>query len=262
MTLSKKQNDWWTTGFSAEAQAVFDLMDTDPPKDLKRVMAIGIDEMVADGNFAELGQLLVVLDTSANSLIDWIGNQNALAVNSPIFDAFDFWEFNGTTQYINTQLTPSVNTRATQNSADYGVFVVSHDTPSGTEVIMGERTNASRNVTVASTGAAITTQVHQQVGLSDATEASFASNSLYSGRREDSANVELFKNGVQVDSGAIVSTIQGVRPIYFGARNAVGTADLFFGGKLACYYAGSSIINNLNLFNTLNTMITAIAELG
>lgn len=246
-------------GFSSEAQAVFDLMDTDPPTALKIIMATAIDEMVTDGNFAELGQLLVVLDTSANSLIDWMGNQNAIAVNSPVFDAFDFWEFDGATNYVDTQMANNANPAMSQNSIDAGAFVVSHDTPSGTEMIFGRTTGGEHQIF--SNGAVIGYAANTTGNTTDATEGSFASNSLYSVRRVESANHLLFKNGVQVDTGARASVALLALDNFWGARNA-GAAANFWGGKMALYYAGSGVINNLNLFNTLNTMITDIAALG
>ncbi len=265
MVLSKKKKDWWIGGFSPTAQRVFNLMPTDPsPIELKIIMATAIDSLVESGDWDELEQLVAVLDTSGNSLIDWIGTQNFLAVASPTFDAYDFWEFNGTTQYLNSQLSPSTNSKALQNSAEYGAFVVSHDGPAGNEFLIGENTVATRRTTIFSdaVGGDLNCQVHQATNLTSAIESSFALNSLYVGRRPDSANAELWKNGIRVATTAIASTAKGTNSIYVGARNNAGVADLFFGGKVALYYTGSGSINTLNIYNVLSTMVTDIAALG
>ncbi len=252
-------------GFSETVQGVFNLMDTDPsPIELKNIMATAIDALVDSGDWDEIEQLMAVLDTSANSLIDWIGTQNFLAVASPTFDPYDFWEFNGTTQYLNSQLSPSTNSKALQDSAEYGAFNVSHDGPSGNEFLIGENTAGTRRTTIFSdaVGGDLNCHVHQATNLTDASESSFAANSMYAARRPDSANVELWKNGVQVDTQAIGSTVKGTNSIYIGARDNAGVADLFYGGKVALYYTGSGSINTLNIYNVLSTMITDIAALG
>ncbi len=251
--------------WSTKSQEVFDLMDTDPfPTELKTIMATAIDAMVADGNFAELGQLLVVLDTQANSLTDWMGNQNALAVASPTFDAFDHWEFNQATQYINTQFSATANPKATLNSTNVGVWVVSHDGPSSIEFLFGSLGSGGNDVLdlFSNTPTDLRCQVNNTNPLTETAESSFASNSLYTARRIASDNIQMVKNGVITENEAQPSEALGTDNIYWGSRNNDGTADFFFGGKVFLYYAGSGNINTLNLFNVFNTMITDIAALG
>lgn len=260
MVLSKKAKDIYLVGkgFSSEANGVFLLMDTELPSSHKVILNTAINEMVADGNFAELEQLIVVLDTSANSLVDFIGTQNFLAVASPTFLANRHWELNGTTQYLNSQRSPAQNVKATQDSAEYGAWVVNHVIDGSTENLLGERTTAARTTEIISQATQIAARAHAGSNTIDTVENTFASNSLYVARRPDSANQALFKNGVQVVSSAIASTVKGTGSIFVGARNP---ADRFFGGKIAAYYTGSGAINTLSLYNTLNTMITAITAL-
>ncbi len=261
MVLSKKKREWWETGFSATAQGVFDLMPTDPLPALKTIMATAIDALVDTGDFADLNQIIVLLDTEANSLIDWTGTQNALAVNSPTFDAFDFWTFNGTTQYINLQLAPSAYVQATQDDIDTGVWVVESVNPGATGMILGVTDGTEKTNYFQSAGVDLRANLNSNATGIDATESFFASNSLYSIIRTVSTDFEMWKNGVKFADETPDSTGLPTIVKYFGARNNGGTANLHFDGNLSLFYVKKSR-GNLAFYNIINTMVTDIQALG
>jgi len=112
---------------SPTAQAVIDLMDTDPPVALKNIMAVFIDSQVASGNWALMDCFqFYAMDTAANAVINWIGNfSNGLLVNSPVHDPFDGITGDGITQFITTQYNPTDDgINVGQDNLMTGVFCV------------------------------------------------------------------------------------------------------------------------------------------
>ena len=126
MVLSKKQKEWWISGFSADAQDAFDLMDNDPPPTLKFFMAQLIDSQVESGNW-DLFDFIQMqrIDTAGNSVINWIGNySNGLFVNGPTFATMDGVTGDGVTESINNQYNPNVDSTVGvgQNNLQVGVY--------------------------------------------------------------------------------------------------------------------------------------------
>ncbi len=252
--------DWWrTSGFSTETRIVLGLMNTDLPNALKYIIDEAIRKLVRNGDWVKLGQLLVVLDTSANSLIDWMGNQNGLAVASPVFTPFTSWGWNGTTQYINCQLIASSVPNTSLDNNEIGAWVVSKS-GTGTQTLIGTRVNSSRETILRDASGTIGGKTNSAT-FTTAAEA-IAGGNLYSNFRIDSVNQHLWKNGVELAQSAVASNLEPAQPYFWGSRNNAGTASLFYNGESSLFYVGSGTIDTLFVYNTFNTMITAIAALG
>jgi len=260
MTLSKKGKDIYLVGggFSEEALLVFALMSTELSAPLKKIINRFINSQVASGNWALLGQLFVVLDTQANSLTDWLGNQNGLAVNSPVFDAFDSWTFDGSTNYINCQLVLASIPNTALNDAEVGAWVVSHNA-GGTQALVGSRVSSTRESNIRHSTNTLAKMNSGSVNT--IIEAAMDSGTLYSVYRVDAVNQVIVKDGVGA-SLAISSNAESSQPYAWGARKTTGATDQFLNAKSALFYAGSGNIDTLNLFNNINIMITSIAALG
>ncbi len=255
--LSKKQKDWWLdAGFSSEAQAVFDLMDTDPDPALKILMATFIDSQVLSGNFALMDFFqFYAMDTAANAVINWIGNySNGLLVNSPTFDAFDGITGDGATEYIDTQYNPTNDgVNVGQDDIQVGVWVVDNLDGAGEQFLFGGSTliRVKQQATPRLQGALSTASFNTfQANL-------FLDNTLYTIKRVDALNQIGIENSAEI-SAAQAST--GVETVDIKVlKGQAGNIN----AKVACGYAAGAVgFNTTNFHSNLSTFITAAALLG
>ncbi len=260
MVLSKKKREWWETGFSAEAQAVFDLMDSDPPAALKVLMATFIDSQVLSGNFALLDCFqFYAMDTAANAVINWIGNfSNGLLVNSPVFDPFDGITGDGTTSFINTQYNATADgINISQNNAIAGAWVVDNidATTSELKLLEGGIISLSQNLGL--------TRLRFRMNDGTSTDLGtqvFLNGKLYSISRVDSANKKLFEDSTEINTAAVASTALANADTNVLANDAAGQE---LEAKVACFYIGAGVGFDLGNFQSnLSTLITATAALG
>ncbi len=260
--LSKKQKDWWLAeAFSSEAQAVFDLMPTDPPPALKNAMAIFIDSQVASGNFALLDVFQFYgMDTEANALIDWIGTIDAINVNSTTFVANNFFSPDGATKYINAGFTPTIHgSNFVRNSAVLGAYLVANRT-AGNKTFLGELTSTpgTRRDYVRKNAGNIIWQVNADGN--EAFAADYIDESLYLIFRTGSVTGDLFRNAVSIDpiSDASLAPLSD-KPSFIGALNNDGSAAEFTDCDVACFVAGGGAgFDQSNFFNNLLIMLQTL----
>ncbi len=236
MVLSKKQKDWWLTGFSADAQAVFDLMDSDPPAALKTIMATFIDSQVAIGNWAVMIQFVLYgMDTAGNSVINWKSTSfNALNVGSPhtvwsgpAHSGFAGFSPDGATLYVNSGIAPD---DIGQDDVRFGVWMFTNDDGAGNNVLMGTRDVSTDDAIIFRQfpGTRLIIQVNCGLGnqLFYNAEDVFADNTFHEIVRPDSSNQAYWRAGVQRGTGADASQGRSSHNIYDGANNNQGTASL------------------------------------
>ena len=250
------------TGYSTTAQGVFDLMDTDPSIAVKDLTAAFIDSQASaeggSGNW-ELGDqfLCFRMGSEPNGLVDWFGNQNALAVGSPMFNAFDGFILTGT-EYINSQRALLAGL-PTLNNVVTGIWNVGVN-PTGMGVAARTANNTKHQMN--STGTGINVALNNASSSSYA-ENDFATNSLYLLHRDQNTIFKMFKNGVSQGNLSFVSVSAAAISEYIGARNLSGVADTFFTGTLGCFWRGKAVgFDHSNFYSNLNTMMTGLAALG
>lgn len=242
--------------FSLDAQAVFDLMDTELSNALKLIISTFVDSQVLSGNWALINQFLVVLDTENNSLIDWTGTQNALAVNSPTFTAYTKFQFNGSTNYVNTQKAPG-----TLNDNYVGLFIGNTGSSGGSPNPMGSETAFNRRYRYGSGGGAIRAWNHSNQVLS--VTSSWAENSYFSQLRTSSTAVDFRKNGSSLISGSKTVGFHSSVHIYIGGynlNNSLGANP--WPGSMFAFINGQGTIDDTNLYDNLKIMKTAINALA
>lgn len=253
--LTRRVRDWWLVpGFSAETRTVLALMDTDPPNALKYIMDKAIRDLVRNGDFVNIIQLLVVLDTFNNSLTDWKGNQDAIAVLSPVFDAYDSIAFNGTTNYVDTQITANA-----RDNNYVGLYVNDASSAGGTRNAFGAR-SAGRRINVFQEGGSVKFENYAGSPLVGAA-GDILADSYYSNRRSASDARELRKNGIQLAGDADVSTGTIVRQIWIGGQNN-GVIQNPWDGSMSLYVSGNKDIDDAFVYATFKTMIDDIRALG
>lgn len=270
MVLSKKKREWWETGFSAEAQAVFDLMDTDPAPALKTLMAAFIDSQVLSGSWPTIidpgsGLLDVfqfyAMDTVGNAVLNWLGTSpvdaDAILVNSPVFDAFDGITGDGVSSFINSNYSASIDgVNFDLDDAIMGVFCAENFDAGNANYLFGNNSIDDLwmdQVTLPRVDFRINSATNTALGSS-----LFQDNTLYSVMRVDSAN-QIGIIGVAETSGAVASTSEPDGSMSVLARNT----GLHLNARVACFYAGGGVGFNVSNFESnLSTLITGAAALG
>lgn len=239
--------------FSSTAEVVFRLMDTPLPLIVKTIMAPAIDLLVASGDWDNINQLLVLLDTLNNSLTDWKGNQNALVVASPVFTAYTEIRFNGLTNYVNTQKT---NNGRFNN---YGGLFTRTGSSGGSPAPFGARSGGP-NWKLAQSASALRTFNHDGSGMSFVS--SIVANTYFSIVRSSDTARDLRKNGVSQVSDAQVTSGTTTHNTFIGCINNAGTAANFWAGGMRLYIDGNKDLDDLFVYNTIKTMLADILALA
>ncbi len=255
--------------FSIEALEVFDLMDTDPPTELKETMATFIDSQVASGNWALMLPyqfILYGMDTAANSVINWMNaNFNAVNAGSPHVQwsvghsGFAGFSPDGATLYVNAGIAPDA---LGQDDVRVGVWLFTND-DAGAAALFGARD-----------GVAATDLFIQQLGGGNKYDcAANSSNrvdfvitpgvlldhSFYEVTRPDSANQALFENGVQLATDTDASTGLGSVNIYDGGFNLSGSLSTAMDCNLtARYVAPNTGFDPVNFHANLLIMLQSM----
>lgn len=138
-------------------------------------------------------------------------------------------DWNGSTQYANTNLTPSTESIISLNSAHLSYYSRENVTVGGVDI--GSVTTAP-----STSRYYFGIQLHYCINSSAVTTFSNVNTSgLFLVSRTTSTLTTMFRNGASVSTAADVSTILTNVPIYIGARNANNTADTF--GSRQCAFA-------------------------
>lgn len=248
--------------YSAESQAVFARMPDALSTSLKNAMAAFWDSQFAVGNVDKIDYFLFfALNTQANALTDWTGKSNATLVNGAVYNLSSNLATDGVNDYINTGYTPSTSTKITQDNAFYGAFVKQWNHAAGvTKALFGCADGTRYTYCSQSSSNGIGRLVNSSNSpVINTSEAVFAANSLYSINRGGPTASALYKNGVVVSSDNQVSNGLPTRPMYLGARNNNGTADLFASGQFICFVvAQDNGFAHANFFSNLQTLISAV----
>ena len=251
-------------GFSAETQAVFSIMpDFASMSDgLKYPMNTFINSQVASGNWPLLDEFQFYgMNSEANALRGWKGYATATKVNSPTWNSGSNYELDGGGKYLNTGIRPSTAAGATQNDTMFFVWIKNWFHLAGsTRVIMGCQNATSVSYLAQSSANQINRVCNSANTIAGYnTESVFSNSSLYVVAREDSGNVKLYKNGVQVDTDAVTSNGEVNLDLFLGARNNNSTADLFANCQvIACGYGRAVGFNHSNFYTNLQTLINTL----
>jgi len=258
MTLSKKAKDLYLVGggFSQDARTVFDLMDTEPPSSLKVIMATGIDALVANGDWDNMNSLLIVLDTLNNSLINWKGGTNAVAINSPVFTAFEAITFDGATNHIDTQISSGI---VDDNYS--GVYINQTSQTGNNRALFGARAS-TRFYFIRAVSGIIQSRNHLAGIITMQGSNAWLSDGYYSHTRRSLTDHEAFINGISVGTDTTLKTNQTNTFIFIGAYSNVGSPTEFWAGGISGYIRGNSSVDDLFVHTTLKTMIDDIRLLA
>lgn len=235
-------------GFSAEAQAVIDLM-TGLTNDEKNFIATYVDAEVSNGNWSSNYDEFWCygLISEANSLIGWKGLKTA--TNGGATKTANGFSFNGSSDYIDTNFKPSVDgVNFTQNDAL--AMSYTYDGLGKTAFVFDsfDGTNSKRTG-MRETGFSINgVIVADAISLADEEQI---------GVVRDGADYYLMRDGAVSLSRNTTSDGLTASNIILGARGDKTTA--FYDGDLSYFVVGSEIgFDHSDHFTNLNTLLTSL----
>src|SRR3990167_2619403 len=245
-------------GYDAMASAYFAAVPNAFTSARKTIINTLIAGLRADGNLTKLDRLwLLANSTTGNAVIDIIGLNAATLVNAPAFVEDQGYTGDGATSYINSNFSPNPDaTNFTQNSSSFGVYV---NTDDGTSpgIAMGVAQGGTSYNTVWPKEGGIFYGTSTDSGAIEVSVATANCLSLSVAQRVDASNVDIYKAGVLVASGARTSGLVTTIPFFILAHNS-GVASSFFGERVALAFLGSNTINQSTLYTRIQAYMTAI----
>lgn len=190
------------------------------------------------------------------ALLDWVRLSNATAVNSPTFAVNSNVAGNGTTSYVDTQLTPSTGgLKSSQDDASIGFYVGN------------AATGLARNGAVNNTGVVYTyIDRTASVGValnrdgSSTTNTSGGNTIGVKGGSRSGSSVTAFSNGVAGTPGTVASNGLLNNPIWVGGLNNNGTISNAHSAPIRAFFYGQSMTaaQMLALHNALTAYSQAL----
>ena len=220
--------------------------------------ALTVFENALGSDIAEFDRLVITgLSNTVAKKISLVNPTSTIAsfVGSPS-ESNNGVEFNGTTQYIDTNYNLSTSSsKFTRNSASAGVYV-RKSIGSQNSLYMGAvQTNfvyLSPNYTPVGGALMDINAGSNTIGAAQTTTG------LFSVVRTGASAHAGFRNGTSFVSGIIASAALISRNLYVGCRNNAGTADLFSTQQVSLYYMGSSVINQSTLYTAVQALGTTL----
>jgi hypothetical protein len=217
-----------------------------------------ITGLISDGEWDKIGvfKRFKQAPSIGASLISlkYPGLYKSTAVNSPTFDA-DGVGSNGTSSYINTNWDISLDEMFLRDNSSMGVWVSVGASLSGsTRYLMGVNTTIA--IGEASGVTNVTGRLNDGTNNEFTGNANFASGSSYIIRRTSSTNLEMYVNGILVNTVSTASTAappSGMLGVL--CRIASGTPSLYSLStwRIGAVFTGTGSIDPLEVHNRLAT---------
>lgn len=178
----------------------------------------------------------------ATSLICAKNLNSSVGIASPTYAQSTGVVLNGTTQAINTQITPSTSAFMGANSQHVAWYC-----PTASAAALTSFVGGASNLLTAISGVTCSLGLVWTSSMSDGTNvaassAQPAAHGFGCASRTSSTNSFLVRNGSQIATLA-TANIGGLstQPLYVGARNNLGTADQFLTGSIGFFSCGGAL---------------------
>lgn len=247
--------------YQAQASTLFTRMaavGAEPNNSYKAIYNRFIKALVDGSQWSLFDRAVVYGVHSQLAIMNWVNTSfTPTLVNSPTFTADRGITGNATSQYINTNYNTSTQAvQYTQNNCSWGGVMLLDRIgleQLGGALALGSAGNAMQPRI---SGNLATSRTQSNNGTSASVTNSIG---LLSGKRTDSANHTLWKNGVQIDTRAHVSTALVNRNNLELANDSNGTIVQFSGNEIFFGYHGSGAIDQPILYAALQQLA---ADLG
>lgn len=244
-------------GFSPEAQAVINRM-TGLTTDEENAIAAFVDAEVLNTNWALIDEFWCFgLVTEANALTGWL---NKTATNNGATKVSTGFSLDGSTDWINTNFTPSIDgINYILNDALFGAYVKTDNNPGGSSrTLMGYAGDLSaRSLMNRGAGANLSFEVNRNPAGGNTSIANYGNENLYLAVREASNSSKLYLNGSldSSDSSSSINLTNGD----FEIGSLIGGTFGNFQGIISSSLIGAGIGFDHSGHNTnLNTLLTSL----
>ncbi len=178
--------------------------------------------------------------------LNWVipGTFTAASVNSPTFTPYAGYAGNGTSSYINTEITPSSINIGSFKSMAHGIYqqdnttcnCVNAGTITSTDYTeFAIRYNGSNDVYPPTNNHNINS------AFSGITNAS----GFFIGNRTDSLTNSLGVNGAIIGSQTVAAQLANNRSYFIGARNNNGSPDFFAPQQISAFFIGNKLTSTM-----------------
>jgi len=204
--------------------------------------------------------LVMTAENTASALVDWKSRKTATEVAAPTFTADRGYAFNGTTQYLASNFTPSTDCAAATGTSFSGGAYERTDLAATTANIGAANSGTQgfrlipRNVSLVTQAILNAATVTLAAAVTDSRGLTMASTNGTTGGG--------YKNGVGLDTPVLVTpgTALTSRSLYIGAHNSNGTAANFRASTLgyAVFGANLTAAQQLAFYNTMQTLMVTL----
>lgn len=248
----------------ADAQTLINNMSVAPSAARQTLISDLVAGLKTDGIWSKLDRLWVMAAHDAQAArLDWKdpAGTSLTATNSPTFTADQGYEGDGSSAFLATGYTPSVDGSSyTANSISFGVWVNAVG-PDATQFWGGGSTAGTGSTGVFRLADGSVWRGRAGTGNIDATTLSENATGLLASNRSSSSAVQLYRNGTSEASltGQSAFSILS-QEIYLLGLNNSGSAAFHATGRISAAFVGGSLTatEHSNLHSRLNTYITGL----
>ncbi len=250
--------------YSAEAQAYFNALPTQPSASEKNIDATLIDALVEENIFTEVDRLVLCANGErVNAVVSVPNPTSDVAIETGALK-WNEWGFVGDTNaYLRSQYAPSVDgVNYTKNSACF--FYWSLTDLNQDSVDMGcfsSTPTPDRNALCFSNSSGVLYSCINDITGGGTTIANTSTLGLFSIVRDASNSIKVYKNGVLIKTGAQVSSELPDIEFFICGCNLNGALEYPSTRQIALYGTCSGDVDQSVLYSKLNDYITSIQAL-
>lgn len=225
----------------------------------KYLMAVYLDREIANGNLSIEDWKAILVLSGNNARVDYIGGKILTLFNGATTD-INGLNLDGVTQYGGTNYNPNDDgINYTLNDAVISTFVKTNDDTSVIKYLISGDGTINKTSAIRQQGDGTTRANINGSSSTNTFAENVLANTLYCARRETGTSVQLFKNGVQVDTRAVSTA--GLTDVDFTIGQS-GDGAGFYNGIISVAMMGGSIGRNEVEYNTnIRALLTGLGTL-
>lgn len=249
--------------FSAEANAVFARMPDALTASYKVAMAKLIDGLQADGMWQYFDVFrCYAMNSAINAAVNWkdVANTNLLTTGSPTHNDGSNYQYNGTSQYSDSNFSPSTEgTNYSLNDAHFGVYIKEWNEAAGvTKVVCGTSQGTGQSYLSQSSANAVGRAINSSSAVTYTSLTTLSAGHWVVARPSSSQSI-LVKDGTTLQTSTHASNAETSTSFFEGARRGTsGAPDLYANCKLSFFHAGSH--TNMNYTSLNNRLATFLID--
>lgn len=247
-----------TSLYDPSSLALFARASVDPDTDRKGLINDLIVGLKADSIWDELDALwFLAAHDQQFSRLNWKANEfNLTEVNSPTWTLDRGYTGDGVSKHLDTNFKMGTNgVNVVQNSNSFGSYSRTNVTNSFLDLGVHQAPFSSYHYPRLSVGAGMSSRINGSLATNSVVADSLGLSVSF---RSDSTTVGQYKNGVSLGTASDTSTTLPDLNCYILAINSNGAQSSASPRQLSLIFYGSSSINQLDLYNRIQTYLTGL----